>query len=84
MPRAPERSLPEGHGPGYMELLRCRDLWGVSLGLFSLSYFQLLLPDMVAVLPGARAWIDDEGNGAGGGSLLFYCGHLCEHLRTAV
>jgi MFS family permease len=39
MPRAPERSLPEGHGPGYMELLRCRDLWGVSLGLFSLSYF---------------------------------------------
>jgi MFS transporter, ACS family, D-galactonate transporter len=44
MPRAPERPLkPQGHGPGYPELLRCRDLWGVSLGLFSGNYFNYFL-----------------------------------------
>jgi ACS family D-galactonate transporter-like MFS transporter len=44
MPRAPDRPLkPEGPGPGYMELLRCRDLWGVSLGLFSNNYFNYFL-----------------------------------------
>ena len=44
MPRTPERPLkPEGHGPRYMELLRRRDLWGVSLGLFSSNYFNYFL-----------------------------------------
>jgi MFS family permease len=44
MPPAPQRPLTvEGHGPGYLELLRCRDLWGVSLGLFSTNYFNYFL-----------------------------------------